>query len=146
MRPNLSSFLHHSQMKRTVLLIALAFAATACTHKGLPEGIMTHDQMVDFLTDAYMLEGFYAVETQYRYDALSDEVIRVYDSILNAQGLDRETVEKSLEYYGTHPEAYKKVHEEVLDTLDKGREEMRTKIKEKRLMNASVPAKPTETR
>lgn len=79
---------------------------------------MDHGQMVTFLSEAYMLEGFYAVETQYRYDSLLPEVVAAYDDILARQGLSRRKVEKSLKYYSSHPDEYQIIHDSVLAIMD----------------------------
>lgn len=105
-------------MKRLVLLLALSLVAVSCHRGGRPAGVMDHDEMVNFLSEAYMLEGFYAVETQYRYDSLLPEVVAAYDGILAEQGLTRKKVEKSLRYYSEHPAEYQEIHDSVLAILD----------------------------
>jgi hypothetical protein len=105
-------------MKRTALLITVALLLAACHRDGRPADVMDHGQMVAFLTEAYMLEGFYAVETQYRYDSLLPEVVAAYDDILTRQDLSRKKVEKSLKYYASHPAEYQIIHDSVLAILD----------------------------
>ena len=100
-----------------VSLILLS-SITACRHDERPADVMTHEQMVAFLTDAYLLEGFYAIETQYRYDALTPEVLHSYDSILQVHALTRDAVERSLDYYTRHLDEYQTIHEEVVARLE----------------------------
>lgn len=80
--------------------------------------------MVDFLTDAYRLEGFYAVETQYRYDVMPDHVMRSYDSILDVHGLTRDAVERSIDYYSHHLDEYEAIHNDVVARLESERDSL----------------------
>lgn len=105
-------------MKKLLPLLALVLICSACRHDGLPEGVLDAPAMTEFLADAYLLEGFYAIETQYRYDRLTDEVIRYYDSILERHGITREQVERSLDYYTAHPDAYQAIHDSVVVRLE----------------------------
>lgn len=100
-------------------LMAAMMMTTACHRDGLPDGVLDARAMESFMADAYMLEGFYAVETQYRYDAMPEEVLRAYDGILEKHGLTREQVEKSFEYYSQHPELYKPIQDSVMALLDR---------------------------
>ena len=110
--------------KIIVLMLPALLLLGACRHEGRPADVMTHEQMVAFLADAYLLEGFYAVETQYRYDALSPEVLHSYDSILAVHSLTREDVERSLDYYTRHLDEYQAIHEEVVALLEAQRENL----------------------
>lgn len=103
----------------------LCFAALllAGCHRGggLPQGVMDEGKMVDFLTDAYLLEGFYAIETQFRYDAVSPEVLHRYDSILTVHGITRDEVERSLAYYSQQLLLYEAIHDSVVVRLEEQR-------------------------
>lgn len=105
-------------MKKIVLLLLPLFLLTACRNEKRPADVMSQEQMAAFLADAYLLEGFYAIETQYRYDALTPEVLHSYDSILDVHGLTREDVERSLDYYTDHLDEYQTIHEQVVASLE----------------------------
>ncbi len=104
-------------MKRYLPLITLLLLA-GCRQEGLPEGVASEERMVDFLTEAYQLEGYYAVETRYRYDVLPEGVAQRYDSLLDVQGLTREEAERSLDYYSQHLDAYQRIHDSVVARLE----------------------------
>lgn len=108
-------------MKRYLPLITLLLLA-GCRQEGLPEGVASEERMVDFLTEAYQLEGYYAVETRYRYDVLPEGVAQRYDSLLDAQGLTREEAERSLDYYSQHLDAYQRIHDSVVVRLELSRD------------------------
>ena len=97
----------------TLLLLA------SCRSGQRPADVLPPEAMASLLADAYMLEGFYAVETGYRYDTMLPEVLAAYDDILSRHHTTREAVELSLEYYSTHPDQYKPVQDSVLALLDR---------------------------
>lgn len=97
----------------TLLLLA------SCRSGQRPAEVLAPEAMASLLADAYMLEGFYAVETGYRYDTMLPEVLAAYDDILSRHHTTRGAVELSLEYYSTHPDQYKPVQDSVLALLDR---------------------------
>ena len=103
---------------RCVVAVVAAILVAACGGEKAPADLIPADRMVEFLTDAYLLEGFYAVESEYRYDALTPDVVRAYDDILMRHGLNRKQVERSFEYYSAHPDLYQPIHDSVLVRLD----------------------------
>ncbi len=103
-------------MKKYILVLSFALAAllsVGCGGNRLPDGVLGHDQMVAFLADAYMVEGYYAVETNYTFDSITPEMVRAYDDILEHHGITREQFDASLEYYSHHPELYNAINKEV---------------------------------
>lgn len=114
----LDLFLFICKMRKTLFYLPLILLFVACRHESLPTNVLPQERMVDFLTEAYLLEGYYAIESQYRYDIVSSEVLQRYDSILDAQGLTREEVERSINYYLQHVDAYQAIHDSVLVRLE----------------------------
>lgn len=119
-----SFFYDYLSMKNTFAPLALAALLStlflaACRHQERPADVLDAPRMVAFLSDAYLLEGFYAVETQYRYDAMTPEVLRAYDDILDAHGITREQVELSFNYYSEHPELYEAIQDSVLAVIER---------------------------
>lgn len=107
-------------MKRTLTAtLAALLLFGACRHDERPADVLDAPRMVAFLSDAYLLEGFYAVESQYRYDAMTPEVLRAYDDILKAHHTSREQVEHSFDYYASHPDLYRTIQDSVLAILDR---------------------------
>ena len=90
----------------------------ACRHHGVPAGVMDAPTMTAFLKDAYLLEGFYAVETDFRYDSLHAEMQASFDSLLDSYNLSREDFERSIDYYTRHPHDYLLIHQQVVAELD----------------------------
>ena len=106
-------------MKKIPILVAALLLVAACRSAQRPADVLAPQAMAAVLADAYMLEGFYAVETGYRYDSMLPEVLAAYDDILARHHTTREAVELSLEYYSTHPDQYKPVQDSVLALLDR---------------------------
>ena len=106
-------------MKKIPILVAALLLVAACRSEQRPADVLAPQAMAAVLADAYMLEGFYAVETGYRYDTMLPEVLAAYDDILARHHTTREAVEHSLEYYSTHPDQYKPVQDSVLTLLDR---------------------------
>lgn len=105
-------------MKKILFLLVAVALLISCRSGGRPAGVLDAPQMVDFLSEAYLLEGFYAVESQYRYDSMRPEVLRAYDDILAKHHLSREQVEKSFKYYAEHPDLYEPIQDSVLARIE----------------------------
>lgn len=106
-------------MKRLSLCLSIvATLFSLSCNGGMPKEVMTEQQMVDFLSEAYLIEGFYAIETGYRYESLSDEIIASYQRLLSEQGLTQEQFEKSMDYYMHHSDRYEAIHQQVVERLD----------------------------
>ena len=110
-------------MKKTCIFSFSAFFAVAvllgsCNRNGVPEGVMDASTMTAFLQEAYLIEGFYSIETEFRYDSLHAEMVASYDSLLCRYGLSREDFERSVDYYSRHPHEYALIHKQVIAALD----------------------------
>lgn len=105
-------------MRHTLPLLALLLLLSACHHRQQPSDVLPQETMVDFLCDAYLLEGYYALETQYRFDRVPVDLMPSYDSILALHGLTREQVERSLDYYTAHLDIYRQMHDSVIARLE----------------------------
>ena len=100
------------------VLLAISILLGACHHDRIPAGVMDPATMTEFLKEAYQLEGFYAIETEFRYDSLHAEMMASYDSLLDSHGLTREDFERSIEYYTRHTREYQLIHQQVVAGLD----------------------------
>lgn len=105
-------------IKSVLLVVAAAVLLASCHGEGRPKDVLPPDRMVDFLAGAYQLESFYAVETQYRFDVLTESALRGYDSILAAQQLSRDQIERSLRYYSDHLDEYQIIQDSVVARLE----------------------------
>lgn len=104
----------------TLSAVLLFFVGVVgCSHEAVPPSdVMSEATMVDFLQHAYLLEGFYAVETGYHYDTLHPEMLASYDTLLATYDISRDDFERSVRWYGSHPDIYERVHDSVLARID----------------------------
>ena len=100
------------------LVCLLLLAATSCRQQQHPADVLDAHTMADFLTDLYLVEGYYAVESQYRFDAASPEILGACNDVLEKHHVTRERVEKSFDYYSQHPEEYEKIQREVAARIE----------------------------
>ena len=99
----------------TLLLYAVL---SGCSRNAVPDDVMSETAMVDFLEQAYLLEGFYAIETNFRYDTLHPEMLASYDSLLASCNITRDDFERSIHWYSRHIDIYTRVHDSVLARID----------------------------
>lgn len=107
-------------LKYAVFLIALMLLSSACTRK--PKNLIKEDAMVEFLTDAYMLEGFYAVEHQLVDPTTSPDmdpvVLASYDELFEKHSVTKEQFDASMDYYMRHSDKYESIHKKVLEKIE----------------------------
>ena len=99
------------------LSLILIFLLSSCRRNRLPEGVLDHETMVAFLTDAHMLESYYAVETDFHYELKILELSASYNELFDKHGVTREQVERSREYYLHHEREYKEIYGQVVQNL-----------------------------
>ena len=106
----------------TILLAAMG-GLLSCKSDKIPPDVMDEEKMATFLQEAYLLEGFYGIETDFHYDSLHPEMLASYDSLLSSYSLSREDFERSVDWYVHHPEIYERVHDTILARIDRQLEE-----------------------
>lgn len=122
------NIIHFRTMKRcriitfTILLAAMG-GLLSCNSDVVPPDVMDEEKMSTFLQEAYLLEGFYGIETGFHYDSLHPEMIASYDSLLASYSISREDFERSVDWYVHHPEIYERVHDTILARIDRQLEE-----------------------
>ena len=114
-----------NQLRYTLLaaLFAVAVFASGCRSDQQPSDVMGEEKMAEFLQEAYLLEGFYGIETSFQYDTLYPEMLASYDSLLASYSLTREDFERSIDWYTRHPQIYQRIHDTVLARFDRQLEE-----------------------
>ena len=106
-------------MKRIQIILAILAVATlivACSHK--PQNLIGESEMVSLLTDAYQLEGFYAIEHGIDAGNTDSAVVASYDALFNVHGVSREQFDLSMDYYMRHYDKYEKIHKKVIENLE----------------------------
>lgn len=125
--PNVFLITHSQSMKQHSPLPGVAFclAMTAtiimlpsCHRQHIPKDIIQPDTMVQFLTEAYLLEGFYAIEAHYNYKIVSPQLQTSYDSLLAKYHVTDSLFDASLDYYVHHPELYDTIHARAIRQIE----------------------------
>lgn len=101
-------------MKHFIVILS-AFLILGCAGK-TPKGILSEKQIIPVLVDLHLAEAIYEQRsaigvTRENYE---DDL---YLSILKKYKLDKNVFEKSVLFYGKHPELYKPIYDKVLDRL-----------------------------
>ena len=102
----------------SVLCVVGAALLPGCDDDRIPSDVMDEAAMTAFFKDAYTLEGFYAVETGFRYDTLYPEMTASYDSLFARHGITAEDFERSVKWYVRHGDRYERIHKEVVHYFD----------------------------
>lgn len=110
-----------NRLKYTLLTLFLTAATlfAGCNDDKIPDDVIGEEKMTEFMQDAYLLEGYFAVETEHMYDTLHPEMIASYDSLFTSYAISREEFEHSLEWYTRHPAVLQRVHDSILARFDR---------------------------
>lgn len=107
-------------MQKLRILAALPLLLTlACTHDlKKPEVFLEEPQMIDVMTDAYLIE---AQLNQMKSDGqdVSELQLRYYDLLFEHYGLTDSLFEANLNYYTHHPDILERVMDSVTNRLVK---------------------------
>ena len=110
----------HFQRLSLLGVLLMACCMVSCYHKdSLPEGVIDDSTMVEILTQAYMIEGFYAIESGFRYANMSKETDQSYQKLLDSFHVSRADFDSSICYYSRHKELDESIHQRVLENLEK---------------------------
>ena len=111
------SVLHRSPLP-FLAVAATLLLLTSCRHDSRPDGVISPLQMSEFLTEAYQIEAYNSILSPNNRDSISSNARAAYDELLQRQGLTKEQVDRSLDYYGHRPDQYEKILNDVLYRLE----------------------------
>lgn len=100
-------------ISRVMWLVALAVVCAACSKT--PENVLGKEDMARLMADMHMGEAV----IDYNYSAYPGDSARkaLKQSIFIAHGVDQQTVDTSLVWYGNHIEDYIKVYERTIEII-----------------------------
>lgn len=96
-------------MKKFVPFLLSLLLATACVDHSAPKGVMDEPTMAQFLSEAYMLEAYYAIECGYDFEQMEPQIAKSYKSLLDKYNLSEGDFEKSIAYYFEHDDVYARI-------------------------------------
>ena len=102
----------------SILMLSVVPCFTSCKSEPQPEPpVLEEARFVDLLTDAYLLEGFYAFQSNYHFDTLKPEMIASYDSLLAQHGISQAIFDSTVLWYTRHPDIFARVQDSVMQRL-----------------------------
>jgi hypothetical protein len=105
---------------RAVALLSFAVLLLAGCHRThIPSDVIQPDTMAHFLSDAYLIDGFYAVESDFQYKEVKPQIQASYDSLLTKYHITADDFNRSIDYYTQHPDIFDTIHAHALRRLDK---------------------------
>lgn len=113
----------HAVGKLPFATVCVLFAATSvllssCGREPRPvPPVMEEAKLVDFLEEAYLLEGYYAFVSHYRFDTLQPEMVASYDALFGKYGITQEVFDTTIRWYVEHRDIYARVCDSVLTRL-----------------------------
>jgi len=102
---------------KIILIVTILFSLSCKKKETIPEGVLGKDKMVDLLIDIHLAEAVYS--KRYQLD-LSERNFSedLYLSVCEKNDIDPERLEKSIFYYGKHPDQYEEIYDQVLNKLN----------------------------
>lgn len=97
--------------------VVLSATFTSCLEP-IPDDVFDEQTMVDFLTEAYQIEGFIATETGYRSELMGPEVVKAYNDLFEKFGVTDSAFEKSIDFYMRDGVRFAEIQKQVQRNLD----------------------------
>ncbi len=114
MRTNSTYSLKGSRIPVLLLLITMFMA---CSSEGVPEGVLTQDQMVPIFLDVYLAEGKVNNLKVKRDSSLA--LFEIYEQLIFEKHNVSDSIYRlSMSYYYDHPDQLEMIYETVLDSLN----------------------------
>ena len=102
---------------KNILIIGLLFLFFDCSWGDQPKGILSEKEVTSVLVDLHLAESLFT--SRYNMQINRENYLEdLYLSVLKKHKIDKNTLEKSILYYGRHPEKYKAIYDDVLDRLN----------------------------
>ena len=108
--------------KNWFIAVALLLAFAACSHRvEKPSVFLDEPQMIDVMTDAYLIEAQLNVMKGEGKD-VSDLQVLYYDQLFEHYGITDSIFELNLKYYTYHPEILERVMDSVTNRFAKAQQ------------------------
>ncbi|MDF1676610.1 MAG: DUF4296 domain-containing protein [Vicingaceae bacterium] len=98
------------------ILSILLFLSCSSSQNELPEGILTHEELVSVLTDIEIAQGYLKIKSSiddslFRSKAFQDNH---YIHILKKHNITEEQFNNNIAYYSMYPEEMEKIYNDVI--------------------------------
>jgi hypothetical protein len=103
-------------MKQIRILLLSLFFFAACDDKGLREGVLEEQKMINVLTDLTIIDGYMSA-------LMYTDSVRVggknyYATIYRKHGISKAVFDKSMKYYSTQPARLDSMYSKVTRKLE----------------------------
>jgi hypothetical protein len=99
----------------------------SCFKEKVPKGVLPQEKMVPLLVDLHLTDPLFA--QRYTLGLKDSSAMEdLYLSFLKKHKVSQRQFERSVFYYGKHPEQYKEIYNKVLERLN----EMEIKVKQEK--------------
>lgn len=102
---------------KIILVLVSIILFLSCSYNKNPKGILTEEEITPVLVELHLAELLFTMRYTMQVTR-ANYVEDLYLTILKKYKLDRKVFEKSILYYGKHPEKYKPIYDEVLNRLN----------------------------
>lgn len=106
-------------IRRCVLIVSMSWVLllTACHREKVPPEVLSHETMVAFTVEAYLIEGYSVGVVSHQRDTLSFVITEAYDSLYRKYHITPEIYDLSLDYYVHHPRQMQAIQRDVLKQI-----------------------------
>lgn len=127
-----------------IATIVMISVMGGCKHKSTESAPIDEPTMINLLHDAYLIEGYYTVETGYRFDTLHAQMAASYDSLFAQYNISKSDFDTCIAWYVRHYEAYQRVVDSVSARLTREAELVRNEVNSSPQPEHDLPKRETE--
>ena len=99
------------------VVVLMIFAMSCSDKRQVPQGILTHDQMVAVMSELYITEQKVS-SMGLKRDSLEQIADVMKDKIFAKSGITDSVFRKSMDYYMDHPQELELIYTSVVDSLN----------------------------
>ena len=97
--------------------VVLIIFALSCENRQVPEGVLTHDQMVTVMSELYIAEQKIS-SLGIKRDSLEQIAEVVQDKVFAKVGISDSVFRMSMNYYMDHPQELELIYTSLVDSLN----------------------------
>ena len=100
-----------------LLSISLLVSVASCKGEHIPDGVVDTATFADFLTEAYLIEGYNYAVIRTNPDSLGQQLDQAYSFIYSKYNITPAVYDSSMNYYMEHPKLLEEVYARVVRRL-----------------------------
>ncbi len=97
------------------IILILNFNCIPSANNEVPENLIDREKMVNVLKDVYLAEESVATFLPDKRDSMA---YLLYNHVFRIHQIEEQQFYESLNYYNTHPEVIKEIHDNISDSLE----------------------------